>query len=234
MFLPRSLALCLIALASPCLAQQMPPSQSLDALTQAATERLKAEIHRTYPELQAQIAIRPPDPRLQLARCDRLDFSLHAGANLYGIGSIGVRCTAPRAWALSLGYQIGLRGAVVLASRPLGSRETIKARDVTLKETDLAGAPGNYLRDPQQAIGMVTSRPVQAGQALMLDMLHKPLAIRAGQKVRIMVQAADFTVSQECTAQTNALVGDLVRCKANNGRMLQGVATEASTLQIKP
>lgn len=234
MFPPRGLIFCLLLIGSPSLAQPTPDSQSLDALTKAATDHLKVEIQRAYPEHQAQISIRPPDPRLQLAHCDHLDFSLPSGANLFGAGSIGVRCTSPQTWALYLGYQVDLRGTVVLATRPLAARETIKARDVALKEIELVGTPGNYLRDPQQVIGLLTKRPVQAGQALVLDMLSRPLVIRSGQKVRIMVQTPSYTVSQECTAMTNAMAGDLVRCKANNGRMLQGVATEAGTLQIKP
>ena len=229
-----SLYLALALAGGPCLAQPALAPQSLDALSRAAHDYLKPRVAEAYPELQARIDIRPPDPRLQLTQCEELEFTLPSGASLNGIGSIGIRCASPRAWALYLAYQVGLRGPAVRAARPLAPRAAIKARDVQLKDTDLTGDPGRYLRDPRQAVGLLTKRPIQADQAITLDMLDRPLAIRSGQKVRIAVQTPSFTVSQECTAMSNAMVGDLVRCKAGNGRILQGIATEAGTLEIAP
>ncbi|MFZ5473731.1 MAG: flagellar basal body P-ring formation chaperone FlgA, partial [Pseudomonadota bacterium] len=77
-------------------------------------------------------------------------------------------------------------------------------------------------------------QPLKAGQPLTYGLLVRPLAIRAGQKVRIVVEQPGFSVSQECTAMANANVGDLVRCRVPSGRIVQGVAGEAGTIQVKP
>ncbi len=232
-YLSRLMLCLLFLLGNSSLAQEAMPIQSLEQMTQMAAEHLKSEASRSYPEFQAQIDIRPPDPRLRLYRCSHLEFSLAPGTHLYGMGSLGVRCEAPQPWALHLGYQIELRGPVLVAARALAAREAVKPRDVELREIDLSADPGNYLRNPQQAVGLLSKQPILAGQALTPNMLTKPLAIRAGQKVRIMVQTPTYTVSQECTAISNAVAGDLVRCKANNGRILQGVAMDDGTLQIQ-
>lgn len=215
------------------LAQETAPLHSLDELSRSAAEHLAAEAKRDFPGFQALVEIRPPDPRLRLSQCKQLEFNLAPGAKLFGNGSINVRCESSQPWALYLGYQIKLRGDVLVAKRPLGSRETLQAWDVALKETEFTAAPGKFLHSPQQAIGLVTKRPIQAEQPITLDMLSKPLAVRSGQKVRITVQTPSYTVSQECTAQANATAGELVRCKANNGRMLQGVAADDGTLYIQ-
>lgn len=215
------------------LAQGAAPTLPHERLIQMAADHLKSEAHRSYPEFQAHVDIRPPDPRLRLPECGQLEFKLAPGAKLYGASSLGVRCEGPRPWALSLGYQIKLRGKVLLGTRQLAAREIIKPRDVEVKEFDLSDEPSGYLREPRQAVGMLSKRPIQAGQPITLDMLAKPLVVRAGQKVRIMVQTPSYTVSQECTAISNGVAGDLVRCKANNGRILQGIATEAGTLDIQ-
>lgn len=207
--------------------------QSLDQLSRAAAKYLETEANRNYPDFQAEIEVRPPDPRLRLGQCKQLEFEMAPGAKLYGNGSVNVRCEAPEPWALYLSYQIKLRGNILVASRPLTSRETLQPGDVAIKETEFSSAPGKFLRSAEQAIGLVMKRPIQAEQPITLDMLSKPLVIHSGQKVRIMVQTPSYTVSQECTAQSNAKAGEIVRCKANNGRMLQGIATDDGTLQIQ-
>lgn len=225
-------ALLLGYLATPASAE--PPPQSLEAMTQAAVRYLEAEIQRQYPELKAKANVRQPDPRLRFPACKQLQFALAPGSDLQGGGSLGVRCESPYAWSLYLGYRIDLRGPVLVTTRPIPAREILKVRDVESREVELAAAPGQYLRQPQQAIGMLAKQPLKAGQPLTFALLAKPLAIRAGQKVRIVVEHPDFSISQECTALSNANVGDLVRCKVSSGRIVQGTATESGVLQIKP
>jgi flagella basal body P-ring formation protein FlgA len=226
----QTLLLCGLATAAPA----EPPTQSLEAMTQAAVRHLEAEIQRQYPELKAKVSVRQPDPRLRFPACRQLQFALAPGSDLQGGGSLGVRCEVPPAWSLYLGYRIDLRGPVLVTTRPIPARDTLKARDVENREVELAAAPGQYLRQPQQAVGMLAKQPLKAGQPLTFAMLAKPLAIRAGQKVRIVVQHPDFSISQECTALANANVGDLVRCKVPSGRIVQGTASETGVLQIKP
>lgn len=224
--------LLLCCLATPALAE--PPTQSLEAMSQAAVRHLETEIQRQYPELKAKVSVRQPDPRLRFPACKQMQFALAPGSDLQGSGSLGVRCKAPYAWSLYLGYRIDLKGPVLVTTRPIAARETLKASDMENREVELAAAPGQYLRQPQQAIGMLAKQPLKAGQPLTFALLAKPLAIRAGQKVRIVVQHPDFSISQECTAMANAQVGDLVRCRVSSGRIVQGTASESGVLQIKP
>lgn len=224
--------LLLCCLATPALAE--PPTQSLEAMSQAAVRHLETEIQRQYPELKAKVSVRQPDPRLRFPACKQMQFALAPGSDLQGGGSLGVRCKAPYAWSLYLGYRIDLKGPVLVTTRPIAARETLKASDMENREVELAAAPGQYLRQPQQAIGMLAKQPLKAGQPLTFALLAKPLAIRAGQKVRIVVQHPDFSISQECTAMANAQVGDLVRCRVSSGRIVQGTASESGVLQIKP
>ncbi|NWG86809.1 MAG: flagellar basal body P-ring formation protein FlgA [Hydrogenophilaceae bacterium] len=234
MFLLRSLTLSSLFFASACLAQDGIPLQSPEAVSQAAARYLEAQLKNEYPDLKAQVSVRSPDPRLRLAQCRQLQFALTAGSDLQGAGSLGAHCEAPQAWTFYLSYRIDLKGPALVTTRPLPARESIKARDVEVREIEFSAPPGSYLRQAQQAVGLLAKRPLQAGQPLTFDLLAKPLAIRSGQKVRIVVQQPGFSVSQECTAMTNANVGELVRCKAPSGRILQGIATEAGTIQVKP
>lgn len=207
--------------------------QSLEALVRMAADHVKTQALQSYPGFQPQVDIRPPDPRLRLSKCGQPEFSLSPGSKLHGAGSLAVRCDSQVPWAISLGYVVKLRGEVLVSQRSLLPNNTVKPSDVAMKISDLTSEPGNYLQTTQAAIGMVVKRPIEAGQPLSRDMIKQPLVIRNGQKVRIQVQKPGFSVSQECTALSNAVAGDIVRCKANNGRILEGIATETGTLEIK-
>ena len=207
--------------------------QSLDALTRMAADYVETQALSSYPRFQPRVDIRSPDPRLRLSKCEQLEFSLSPGSKLYGVGSLVVRCDSQVPWAISLGYAIKLSGEVLVSQNSLLPNHTVKPSDVAMRTSELTSEPGNYLQSPQAAIGMVAKRAIEAGRPISRDMLKQALVIRSGQKVRIQVQRPGFSVSQECTAISNAVAGDIVRCKANNGRILEGIATETGTLEIK-
>lgn len=233
-FLLRSLTIFVWLMGGAVAADARPGPLSADALSQAASRYLEAQVQKEWPGLKAKIDVLAPDPRLRLTTCNQLQFALSPGSALQGVGSLGVRCESPLAWALYLRYRIELRGPALVAARPLPAREPLKAADLEIREIDYTAPAGQYLRQPQQAVGLLAKQPLKAGQPLTYGLLVRPLAIRAGQKVRIVVEQPGFSVSQECTAMANANVGDLVRCRVPSGRIVQGVAGEAGTIQVKP
>ncbi len=215
-------------------ADREPGIQSPDALRAAAAQFLQGKAAAEYPWLRASVEIAPPDPRLRLPRCAELRFFLTPGNPPHGSGSLGAQCAGPQPWALYLAYTVRLKGPAVVAVRPIAGRAAVGAEDLQVREIEHTQSPLNYLRQPEQASGLLARQPIAAGQPLLQTMLARPLAVRAGDKVRLVAEGKGFSVSQECTALNNAMEGEAVRCRVPSGRILQGTATGSGTVAVNP
>lgn len=197
-----------------------------------AQRHLLDEIGRAYTEVRGRVEMGAVDPRLRLPRCERLAFFLPAGARLFGNGSLGVRCERPEPWTIYLGFQIALRGPALVARWPLGSRQPIKAGEVELREVDYEAPPGEYPRLMEQLEGAMTSRPIPAGQALTQDRLTRQQTVRAGQRVKVLLQGSGFEVAQEGVALNGATPGEVVRVRVQSGKLIQGLATADGRVRL--
>ncbi|MCU0840798.1 MAG: flagellar basal body P-ring formation chaperone FlgA [Thiobacillaceae bacterium] len=201
---------------------------------QAAERHLRELAERTYAGTQAMVEVGPVDPRLRMTRCAKLEFSLPPGSRPAGNGSLGVRCESPEPWSLYLTYQIGLRGPALVLKWPVAARQALREQDVETRAIVYETTPDRYLRRGESFEGAVAARPLAAGQALTVDSIQRRQAVRAGQRVKLIVVGSGFQVSQEGVALNDAAAGDTVRVRAPNGRVLQGSATADGRVRMHP
>lgn len=210
------------------------PWQDWNKLRQQASAYLLEQAMENHPEAKATVQMGAIDERLRFPACLAPQFFLPTTSRNWGSGSLGVRCDAPEAWTLYLGFQVSLRGPALLAKRPLASRAPLVAADWELKETDYATDPGAYPRALSNFPGATLTRPVAAGTALQIDMLRRPQVVRSGQRVRIVVEGAGFQISQEGIAQNSAHAGESVKVRLADKRFVQGTAQADGTVEVRP
>lgn len=208
--------------------------QDFSVLRAAAGRFVSGEVKLAYPESAAEIEIGPIDPRLNLADCPEPVFTLAPGSKLWGSGTLAVDCTRPKPWALYLTYRTTLKGPALLARRPLPAGSTPGPADLVEDVIEYAGDPGRYPRDPANLRGAALTRPVAKNSPVTIDLLRIRPIIRAGQRVRIMLDGKGFQVSQEGIAQKQAGVGDSLRLKTPSGRYVQGIVQPDGTVRISP
>lgn len=208
--------------------------QDLAALRAAAGRHLAAQVAAAYPEARAQVEIGPIDPRLKLADCPEPAFTPAAGSRLWGAGNLAVACPGPTPWNLYLSYRIALRGPALVAVRPLPAGAVPGANDLTPAEVEYAGDPGRYPREVAGLRGAALARPLPRHGAVTLDLLRIRPLIKAGQRVRIVIDGAGFQVSQEGIAQGQAAPGDSLRLKTASGHLVQGVVQADGTVRVRP
>ena len=210
------------------------PYQDWQALAAQARRSVAEMAAQAYPQARATVTMGEVDARLRLVRCDEVHFFQPAGEQLIGKGSLGVRCAAPQAWTLYLGYQLALHGPALVARHPLALRQPIRPTDVELREIAYDRPPGEYLDDSALPEGAVAARPVAVGQALTHDMLVRRDAVQAGRKVRLLVRGAGFQVSREGVAMNNAKPGDTVRVRLPGGRIIEGRTDADGQVIVEP
>ncbi|MEW5788698.1 MAG: flagellar basal body P-ring formation chaperone FlgA [Pseudomonadota bacterium] len=229
----RVLTLLLVALAGcPAPLRAGQERQDFRVLREQAARWLEQQANTTWPETLAQAQVGPVDERLRLARCPSPRFFLPAGGKLWGNGSLGVRCAEPAPWSLYVGFRNAIQGPALVAPRPLPARHVPAPGELELRQVTYAQAPDRYPREVPDHARL--SRALAAGQALLVDDLDMPEIIRAGARVRVVVQGSGFNVAQEGAALNSAGLGQPVRVKMPSGRIIQGVATRDGQVAVAP
>ena len=106
------------------------------------------------------------DPRSALPACGALEVFTPAGARLWGLTSLGVRCSGDVAWNIYVAAQIKVVGDYAATARPLAQGQVLTAADITLQSGDLTQLPAGVLTDPQQAIGKTSTATLAPGLPL--------------------------------------------------------------------
>lgn len=209
-------------------------TQDMQLLRQLADAWLEQRAASEWPEARARARTGAVDERLRLAACQELQFSLPAGGRLSGSGSIRAQCLAPARWSLYLSFRLRLSGPALVARRDLPARALLAADDLEIRVIDYERRLGDYLRDPALAIGARADQRIPAGQPVLADGLSRPPAIHAGQRVRVVVQGAGFSVNQAGSALNTAAAGEPVRVRIASGRVVQGVAQDDGSVLVQP
>jgi flagella basal body P-ring formation protein FlgA len=192
---------------------------------------LEQQAMTAFPGSVAQAKVGDIDARLRFPVCAETRFFLPANAQLWGRGSLGVRCESPSPWSFYLSYQNRLSGPALVALRPIAAREQPTSSDVELRQAEYIQSPDLYPRTLPADTRL--NRPVAAGQAIVISWLVLPTVIHAGSKVRLESRATGFVVSHEGTAMNTAAPGEMVRVKTPGGRIVQGIAKQDGTVEVR-
>lgn len=203
-------------------------------LVRHASDWLRAQAAARYPDVDMEIEVVPPDVRLHLAACPEPRFSLAQGSQPWGKGSMGVRCQMPAAWSLFTAYSVRMTGPALVSKHTARARQTLNDDDVELRRVAYQADPDLYLRDPGRLRGAQLSVPLAPGTPIRADMLRRPPLVKAGQRVRLVVEAPGFRVGQEGTAQQSGSAGDTVRVKTPGGRIVGGVVEPDGAVHVRP
>jgi flagellar basal body P-ring formation protein FlgA len=71
------------------------------------------------------------------------------------------------------------------------------------------------------------------GQALRQSMVKPPQAFAAGTQVRVVAQGPGFQVTADGQALGAGVVGQLVRVRMENGRIMNGTVLDRNTVQVE-
>jgi flagella basal body P-ring formation protein FlgA len=224
----------LLAVAASFPARGLADAEWLDPqrLRAQAAAWLEQKAAASYPGSVVEVTVGEIDPRLKLTVCADPLFFLPAHAQLWGQGSLGLRCETPTPWSFYLSYLSRVSGPALVATRPIASREMPGAADVQLRQIEYTQSPQLYPRvlPPNARV----NRPVPAGQPIVVSWLILPAVVQAGHKVRLQTTTAAFTVSQEGTALNTATPGESVKVKTSNGRVVYGTANSDGSVEVRP
>jgi len=178
------------------------------------------------------ISSTPPDARVKVAKCDNLETSLQSGNKLWGRTSITVSCSTPAKWSLRVPVNIKVVGQALVATRAIGSGQTIESQDVAVETLDLTPYPIGIFKTPEQAIGKVTASSIAAGAPFRAEVLRAQMLVKQGQQVVVVAQSEHIKVSTEGIAMNNAQAGQVVGVKTKSGAVVKGIAKSEGVVEV--
>ena len=212
---------------------EQPVFQSRASIESAAQDFLETHYQT---DTNTRFHINPIDPRLQLKECDQPlqvrsnNLTLPRGGRI----TLKIACEGSNPWRIYVPARIQTMVNAISLARPLASGTRISAEDLTTTPVNANQQVNAYLTSPDEAIGQIVTRPMQAGQILTQQDLGIAKVIHRGDHVTVIAGTGNVSVSTEGVAQADAGVGQRIMVKnSRSGQLVEGFVRDANTVVIK-
>lgn len=202
-------------------------------LTQRWLDDALARNVSTGSALRMEVSVGSLDARLRLAPCARIEPYLPVGARLWGRTRLGLRCTeGSTAWNVFLPVTIKAWGPAWVLTANVAPGAVLTASDAAESEVDWAADAAPIMAKPDLWVGQIAARQLVAGQALRQTMVRAPQLFRAGAQVKVIAQGPGYAVASAGQALSAGAVGQTVRVRMDNGRIVSGIVNESGTVDV--
>jgi flagella basal body P-ring formation protein FlgA len=106
---------------------------------------------------------------------------------------------------------VGLEGPVVIARRPIGRGETLRAEDLTVERREIPANGGDLVADPLEAEGRVARAALPALGPLRREQLTAPILVRRGDVVLLIAERGGLRLTVPADVRDEAAEGESVR-----------------------
>lgn len=192
-----------------------------------------ADVPHAANPLRMEVTVGSLDTRLRLAPCARVEPYIPAGIRLWGKSRVGLRCLEGVArWSVFLPVTVKAMGRAWVLQSNLSAGSVLTRADAVESEVDWAEEASPVLTDPSAWVGLLASRSLSAGQTLRQSAVRAPAAFTAGAQVRLIAQGMGFNVSTDAQALGAGVVGQMVRLRMDDGRIVSGMVVDARTVKM--
>jgi len=184
--------------------------------------------------LRMEVQVGKLDARLQLAPCNQVEPYLPVGSKLWGRTRIGLRCIEPgaRPWNVFLPVTVQAWGMGWVLNTNVNAGETLDASSASQAEVDWAADTSPVIALPEGWVGQTAARNLMARQTLRQSMVRAPELFKAGAQVRVVVQGPGYAVTAAGQALGAGAVGQSVRVRMENGRIVGGTVADNGSVQV--
>ncbi len=226
--------LCIYALINP----------ALDAKAQVQTIdpaqiTLEAELflkEQTKPLLATQakveISVNKPDPRLKLQNCEKLTPFLTPGSKAWGKITLGIQCSAPKAWTVYLAANVKVFGDYLVTNKAVRMGQVLGEQDLVKLQGEVSSLPAGFIAEEQLAIGKTMLATHPAGVSLRKEMFKVIPVIQQGQAIKVSSSGIGFTVTNDAVALNNAVEGQIARARTTGGQVVSGIAKLGGFIEV--
>ena len=193
--------------------EAVPPAIAITTGGQAISGQALANIARE--NLKARFPMRPQE-RIEVTLLQDIpDMIVPLGKISYEYAGQDIRFGVPQTVYLSIltngilftrvpvKCELKRFAAVVTAVEHIPARQVVTPDSVRLAETDVSRLPGGYITEIDKVVGLAVTRPVPKGAPLFSTQMEKPLLVKRGSTVLIVVKYGSVEAAAFGTAMTD-------------------------------
>lgn len=134
---------------------------------------------------------------------------------------------------VNLRFNVKAYEQLVVAARNIAVHEEISADNVRVERREVGRISG-YITDLDKVIGLRARRPMTAGTPLSEAMVDKPVVVKRGATVTILVQIGEMVVAAGGVAMQEGREGELIRVQnLTSKRIVSARIVDRNTVQVK-
>lgn len=134
---------------------------------------------------------------------------------------------------VNLRFTVKAYQQLVVAARNIAVHEEITADNVREERREVGRISG-YITELGKVVGLTARRPMLAGTPLTEAMVDKPVMVKRGATVNILVQVGDMIVAAGGLAMQAGREGELIRVQnVTSKRMVTARVVDRNTVQVK-
>jgi flagella basal body P-ring formation protein FlgA len=184
--------------------------------------------------LRMAVEVGALDSRLKLAACERVEPYLPPGTQLWGKTRLGLRCAQGAVkWNVFLPITVKAFGTAWVIKGQVASGAVLTQADAMQMEVDWAENRNAVVANLDDWIGQTATRALTTGQTLRQDMVKASQVFQAGSQVRVVARGPGFEIFSSAQAISSGVMGQVVRVRMDNGRVVSGLVVDSQTVRLE-
>ncbi len=205
-----------------------------ERLQAAASEALQSQLSAAG---DTELSVTPlgaaPDVMAPLGSVDiKAEFPAGIRYNAPTAAVVAISADGRPFTTVSLRFNVKAYQQVVVAARNIAAREAITADSVRTERREIGKIAG-YITDTGKVMGLAARRPITAGTPLTESSVDKPLMIKRGTAVTILVKAGGMIIAAGGQTMQDGREGELIRVQnVTSKRIVSARVVDTNTVQV--
>jgi flagella basal body P-ring formation protein FlgA len=181
---------------------------------------------------RVEILASDTDPRLSNGQCPTPKLSFPKGTKPWGKTLVHVHCDG-QSTSFYQSVDVRVWSIATVAQNLINFQETFSVDQLKMVEVDLTKLPPmGWSGNSEDLIGKQSTRQIASGTLIRADMFKSKAAIQSGDTVKISVKGAGFRVASDGVALTSANLGQTIRVRTPQGKVLTGEAKNDLMVEV--
>ena len=173
-----------------------------------------------------------PDERIGGTQCPAALFANSEGNKMWGRTFVRVQCLGSDTPPFFLGVDVKVWAPVLVVKGTVQSGQAIGVNDVEFRTMDLAELKHGWVSDTAHLSNKTAARQLWPGTLLKFDYLRGQAIVKNGDTVKVTMKGPGFSIGGTAVAMGEAELGEVVKIKTAQGKILHGIAKDALVVEV--
>lgn len=184
------------------------------------------------PGASVQVSLVKDDERIGGLQCPAALFSNNANNKMWGRTFLSVQCVGSDTPAFFIGVDVKVWAPVLVVKGTVQSGQTLGLNDVEFRTMDLSQLSNGWVTDLAHLNNKTAARQLWPGTLLKHDYLKGQAMVKNGDTVKVMMRGPGFAIGGTAVAMGEAELGEVVKIKTAQGKILHGVARDTLLVEV--